>query len=184
VKCGQNGRNLEAAGTVSLYGDALFKTSAERLFMFCSTCGTTITPGLSFCNRCGASLKERTETPVRTGAITAFLIAITIIGIVGLSMMLGGALTLKKDAALGEDTVGMFMFFTFFIVCIIEFFLVRQLSKLIVNPEPKRVSLPPPGAMPNELRAAQAQARLPEAMPSVTEHTTRTLEYSRNEPPR
>lgn len=154
--------------------------------MFCANCGTAITPGLSFCNRCGASLKEeRSETTVRTGAIAAFLIAITIIGIGGLGMMLGGALTLKKDAALGEDVVGMFMFFTFFIVSITEFFLVRQLSKLIGSPQPKpkRVSPPPPATMPNELRAAQARS-LPAAMPSVTENTTRTLEYSRNEPPR
>ncbi len=154
--------------------------------MFCSTCGTTITPGLSFCNRCGASLKERTETVTKTGAITAFLTAITLIAIIGLGMMLGGALTLKRDAALGEDVVGMFMFFTFFIVSLIEFFLVRQLSKLIGSKEPKGVSLAPPANMPNELQTMQAaQARsLPEAMQSVTENTTRTLEYSRNEPPR
>jgi hypothetical protein len=154
--------------------------------MFCSTCGTTITPGLSFCNRCGASLKEQpTESTVRTGAIVAFLLAITIIGISGLGMMLGGAVTLKRDAVLGEDVVGMFMFFTFIIVSIIEFFLVRQLSKLISNPAPKRVSLPQPSAMPHELPSQPAQARgLPEAMPSVTENTTRTLEYLRKEPPR
>lgn len=150
--------------------------------MFCSTCGTTITPGLSFCNRCGASLKEPTESTVRTGAIVAFLIAITIIGIGGLGMMLGGALTLKKDAALGEDVVGMFMFFTFFIVSITEFFLVRQLSKLVSNPAPKRAPVPQL-SVPNELHAAQARG-LPEAMPSVTENTTRTLEYLRNEPRR
>ncbi len=154
--------------------------------MFCSTCGTTITPGLSFCNRCGASLKERTEPDTKTGAITAFLTAITLIAIIGLGIMLGGALTLKRDANLGEDVVGMFMFFTFFILCVTEFFLVRQLSKLIGGREPKYASLPPPATMPNELRTAQAaQARgLPEAMPSVTENTTRTLEYSRNEPQR
>ena len=152
--------------------------------MFCANCGMTITPGLSFCNRCGASLKEeRSETTVRTGAIAAFLIAITIIGIGGLGIMLGGAVTLKRDAALGEDVVGMFMFFTFFILSITEFFLVRQLSKLIGITQPKRVSLPTPTAMPNELRASQPRG-LPEAMPSVTENTTRTLEYSRNEPPR
>lgn len=154
--------------------------------MFCSTCGIAITPGLSFCNRCGASLKERTESVTRTGAITAFLTAITLIAIVGLGIMLGGALALKREAALGEDVVGMFMFFTFFIVSLIEFFLVRQLSKLTGTTEIKRVSSPPAATMPNELRTAQAaQARgLPEAMPSVTENTTRTLEYSRNEPPR
>ena len=154
--------------------------------MFCSTCGTTITPGLSFCNRCGSSLKERTQPDTKTGAITAFLTAITLIAIIGLGIMLGGALTLKRDANLGEDVVGMFMFFTFFILCVTEFFLVRQLSKLMGSKEPKYASLPPPATMPNELRAAQAaQARgLPEAMPSVTENTTRTLEYSRNEPQR
>lgn len=155
--------------------------------MFCSSCGTSITPGLSFCNRCGASLKEQpTESTVRTGAIVAFLIAITIIGVSGLGMMLGGAVTLKREAQLGEDVVGMFMFFTFFVVSIIEFFLVRQLSKLISNPAPKRASLPQPSAMPHELLpASAAQARgLPEAMPSVTENTTRTLEYARRDPPR
>lgn len=152
--------------------------------MFCSTCGTTITPGLSFCNRCGANLKERTETTVRTGAIIAFLLAITGIAIGGLGIMVGGALTLKRDAAASEDVVGMFMFFTFFILSLIEFFLVRQLSKVISgSTETKRVSPPPPLTMPNELHPAQARG-LPEAMPSVTENTTRTLEYSRNEPPR
>ncbi len=155
--------------------------------MFCSSCGTTITPGLSFCNRCGASLKEQpTEATVRTGAIVAFLMAITIIGIAGLGMMLGGALTLKREAGLGEDVVGMFMFFVFFVVSLIEFFLVRQLSKLISNPTPKRAKLPQPSAVPHELHpASAASARgLPEAMPSVTENTTRTLEYARKEPPR
>ncbi len=152
--------------------------------MFCANCGMTITPGLSFCNRCGASLKEeRSETTVRTGAIAAFLIAITIIGIGGLGIMLGGAVTLKRDASLGEDVVGMFMFFTFFILSITEFFLVTQLSILIASPQPKRISPSPPATIPNELRAAQPRG-LPEAMPSVTENTTRTLEYSRNEPPR
>ena len=153
--------------------------------MFCSSCGTTITPGLSYCNRCGASLKEQPiETTAKTGAIIAFLLAITIIGIAGLGMMLGGALTLKRDAALGEDVVGMFMFFTFFIVSIIEFFLVRQLSKLISNPASKRASLPPPSAMPHELHPSVQPRGLAEAMPSVTENTTRTLEYARKEPPR
>jgi len=151
--------------------------------MFCSTCGTTITPGLSFCNRCGASLKERSETTVRTGAIAAFLIAITIIGLAGLGIMVGGALSLKKEAGLTDDVVGMFMLFAFFIVSLVEFFLVRQLSKLTSGSEAKRIS-PPPATMPNELRAGQAQGRLAEAMPSVTENTTRTLEYLRNEPPR
>src|SRR6202008_5171396 len=84
---------------------------AGRTIMFCSSCGTTITPGLSYCNRCGASLKEQPPaTTVRTGAILAFLLAVTVIGLGGLGIMLGGALTLKREAGLTEDVVGMFMF--------------------------------------------------------------------------
>jgi hypothetical protein len=151
--------------------------------MFCPTCGTPITPGLSFCNRCGASLKESTEPIVRTGPIIALLLAIVVIGIGGLGIMLGGALTLKRDAVLSEDVVGLFMFFTFSILALIEFFLVRQLSKLFGSTQTKRVLPPMPATLPNELHHAQARG-LPEAMPSVTENTTRTLQYSRNEPQR
>ena len=152
--------------------------------MFCPACGTPTTPGISFCNRCGMSLKERSsETTVRTGAIVAFLIAIAVIGIGGLGIMFGGARSLKTDAALSEEVVGLFMFLTFFVVTLMEFLLVRQLSKLLSTAQTKSVSLPTPVSMPNELRAAPAR-NLAEHMPSVTENTTRTLEYSRNEPPR
>ena len=64
--------------------------------MYCSACGTPLTPGLSYCNRCGASLKEHAQS--KSSAIPAFLTAITLIAIVGLGIMLGGALTLKRDA--------------------------------------------------------------------------------------
>src|SRR5712691_9476835 len=99
------------------------------MLMYCSACGTPLAPGLSYCNRCGMSLKERQEGS-KTGAITAFLIAITLIGIVGLVIMLGGALTLRKDAGMGEEIVGLFMFMTFLFVALTEFLLVRQLSRL------------------------------------------------------
>ena len=152
--------------------------------MFCPACGTPTTPGISFCNRCGRSLKERSgETSVRMGAIIAFLIAIAVIGIAGLGIMFGGALSLKTEAQLSEEVVGMFMFFTFFVVSLTEFLLVRQLSKLVGTGPAKSASLPIPAVMPNELRSAPAR-NLPEHVPSVTENTTRTLEYSRDEVPR
>lgn len=150
--------------------------------MYCATCGNAITPGLSYCNRCGASLKERAEPTTRTGAVVAFLIAITVLAIAGLGIMIGGALALKREAALGEDVVGMFMFFTFFILTLTEFFLVRQLSKLIAAPESKKIISQPLLQMPHELPSGQARG-LPEPVSSVTENTTRTLEYARKEQP-
>jgi predicted nucleic acid-binding Zn ribbon protein len=146
--------------------------------MYCAACGTPIAPGLSYCNRCGSSLKERTDT--KTGAITAFLTAITLIGIIGLGIMLGGAIALRKEANVGEDVMGFFMFLTFFIVGLTEFLLIRQLSKLTGSLERKVIDTPQYPVMQNELRPAQPRS-LAEPVSSVTENTTRTLEYSRNE---
>src|SRR6185503_5122959 len=82
--------------------------------MYCANCGTPLTQGLSYCNRCGVNLRERTET--KTAAIGAFLTAITLLGVIGLGIMLGGALVLRKEAGLSQELIGFFMLFTFLIV--------------------------------------------------------------------
>jgi hypothetical protein len=146
--------------------------------MYCSACATPVAPGLSYCNRCGMSLKTRSES--KTGAIAAFLTAITLIGIAGMGIMLGGTLALKKEANLGADELGLFMVFTFCIVVLIEIFLVRQLSRFSSGDKKKDVTSQYP-VMPYELPAAQPRT-LAEPSSSVTENTTRTLDYSRNEP--
>jgi hypothetical protein len=146
--------------------------------MYCSACATPVAPGLSYCNRCGMSLKTRSES--KTGAIAAFLTAITLIGIAGMGIMLGGTLALKKEANLGADELGLFMVFTFCIVVLVEIFLVRQLSRFSSGDKKKDVT-PQYPVMPYELPAAQPRT-LAEPISSVTENTTRTLDYSRNEP--
>jgi len=124
-------------------------------------------------------LKERSES--HSGAIAAFLTAITLIGLIGLGIMLGGMLTLSKDAHLGEPLVGFFMLFTFLIVAITEILLVRQLSRFTGSSERKVIDIPPQTVMPGELHPNQLRT-LAEPMQSVTENTTRTLDYSRSEP--
>ena len=146
--------------------------------MYCAACGTPLTPGLSYCNRCGASLKERSES--KSYAIPAFLTAITLIAMAGLGIMLGGALTLRRDGDMPQEIVGFFMLFTFIIVVLTELLLVRQLSRLTGNAE-RSVTTPAPSFVPApEARALPARAP-GEPIPSVTENTTRTLEYSRNQ---
>jgi hypothetical protein len=124
------------------------------------------------------SLKTRSES--KTGAIVAYLIAITLIGIAGMGIMLGGTLALKQQANLGEDELGLFMVFTFVIVILTELFLVRQLSRFSSGEKEKGIT-PQYNVLPHELPAAQPRT-LAEPLPSVTENTTRTLDYSRNEP--
>jgi hypothetical protein len=149
--------------------------------MYCAACGTPLAPGLSYCNRCGMSLKERTSDtkPVPVGS---YLTAITIIAIVGLSLMLGGAIALKNGAELNQDMIGIFMLMTFLIIGVVEVSLCRQLSRLSRAAE-KREAAPPllQAGIPGEIRGQQPRA-LGEPVPSVTENTTRTLQYSRDEP--
>ena len=145
--------------------------------MYCAQCGTPLTQGLSYCNRCGTSLRERSET--NTGAIGAFLTAITLIGVGGLGLMFAGALVLRRGANLSQELIGFFMLFAFLIVGMIEIMLVRNLSKLSNSPERKHYFPTPPPTQP-DLRLPQGTP-LGEPVGSVTENTTRTLEYLRRD---
>jgi len=150
--------------------------------MYCSACGTQLAPGLSFCSRCGMGLKERDKSTV--GPISAFLTAITLIGIGGLGIILGGAVALTNGAHLGEELVGFFMLFSFVIVAITEILLLRQLSRFTAAKQPRALEAAQPLPLPADLRRAPAPRSLVEPGSSVTENTTRTLKYSANEPVR
>jgi hypothetical protein len=126
------------------------------------------------------SLKERESS--KSDPVGAYLTAITIIGLGGLGLMLGGAMALKNGGQFHEELIGIFMFMIFMIVGIVELSLCKQLSRLN-RASDKKQSLAPPlqAEMPADLRAPQLRS-LGEPAQSVTENTTRTLEYSRNEP--
>jgi len=143
--------------------------------MYCANCGTPLTQGLSYCNRCGTSLRERSET--KTGAITAFVTAITLLGLGGLGLMLAGALVLRRGANLSQELIGVFMLFTFLIVGLTEMMLVKNLSKLTGSID-RQPNFPAPP--PQDLRLPQGMP-LGEPVGSVTENTTRTLEYARRD---
>jgi formate hydrogenlyase subunit 3/multisubunit Na+/H+ antiporter MnhD subunit len=151
--------------------------------MYCSNCGTAITPGLSFCNRCGARLEEKTQ-PVNTAPITAFLTAITLIAICGLGVMIGGSLVLRIAAGLPVDFVAVFMLFTFLLTALTEFMLIRNLSRLTGWSELKqRNHVQQPAIAPQpplELRPPTAQS-FGDPIGSVTDNTTRTLKYAGRE---
>lgn len=147
--------------------------------MYCQGCGTPIAPGLSYCNRCGMSLKERSDAKITS--VAAFLTAITLIGLAGLGFMLGGTLALAESQRANPEMAGFFMLFTFLIVAITEILLLRQLSRLTTPVEKKAIDSPKSLDMAAGINPAQPRA-LVEPAPSVTENTTRTLEYSRHEP--
>lgn len=147
--------------------------------MYCSACGSPIAPGLSFCNRCGMSLKERSESKP-TGPVNVLVTAMVIVAAAAMGMLLGGPIALKREAQFGEELIVLFMFLAFMIGLVTEILLYRQLSRLTsASSKAEPAALPPQSVMP-EYRNPQPH-RLPEPIPSVTENTTRTLEYAREE---
>ncbi len=146
--------------------------------MYCSGCGSPIAPGLSFCNRCGTSLKERSESK-QTGAISAIVTAMVLVALATMGLMLGGPIALKREGGFGEELIVLFMFLIFFTAAVTEIFLYRQLGRLTTATS-QPLALPAPAVMPVEFRAPQPLS-LAEPAASVTENTTRTLEYSRED---
>src|SRR5215212_11902737 len=148
--------------------------------MFCQFCGTPRAQGLSYCNRCGADLRERKESSSHTVAISAMLIAITLVGLIGLGIMIGGSLSLRREAQLSQELIGVFMLFAFLVVSVTEFMLVKNLSRLITSATEKKNYFPAAPPVQQEMRLPPAGS-LGEPVPSVVENTTRTLDYVRRE---
>lgn len=156
--------------------------------MYCSACGGPITPGLSFCNRCGMSLKERSGDSKSSLPVAALVLGMVLVAMSAMGLLLGGPIALKTEGQFGEELIVLFMFLAFLITALTEIFLYRQLSRLTSQPkQPAAMPPAPQVALPNQTPAeyyAPQPRSLAEPLPSVTENTTRTLEYQRNEPGR
>jgi hypothetical protein len=112
--------------------------------------------------------------------MSIIVIAMTLIGLGGLALMLGGALILKTEANLGPKLVGLFMLFCFLVVMATEYSLFRNLSTLVSASSGKERQLPQAQSIPTDLRLPQATP-FGEPVSSVTDGTTRTLEYARRQ---
>jgi predicted nucleic acid-binding Zn ribbon protein len=152
--------------------------------MYCASCGTPVASGLSFCNRCGTSLsKERGRSKeIELGG--GLIAAVVLVALVGLGIMLGGSIALKKGGEFGNDVVALFMIFSFAILGFVELFLVRQLTRVLATAarrdsieQPQQPLFQPAMVAASEVRGSHLRT-LAEPVPSVTENTTRTLQNS------
>ena len=150
--------------------------------MYCSACASPVTAGLKFCNRCGANLNKDQKAGKGTDVTNGLITAVVMIALFGLGTMFGGAIALKQGGGLGDDIIGFFMLFAFLIIATTEVFLLRQLSRVLGAPvRNQSIENPAPLFQPataTPVRELRAVRDLPDAIPSVTEGTTRTLEQS------
>lgn len=148
--------------------------------MYCPSCGTEVTLGLNYCNRCGANLSQSTnlpEQPVRLVNLTGPTIAIALMVIVGLGIVFASMSDLARN---GFHPVAL----TWMVIAALGMIMgvaalvIRQWSNLAGVVKPKEQSLPRKKSADKEFAPAQLPPLRSEPVPSVTEHTTRTFEPS------
>jgi hypothetical protein len=147
--------------------------------MYCSSCGASVAQSLSYCKHCGAKLSgEKDDSLIKTtelraeSLIISAMVGLFVLGLLAIAVLMGvmkAVLDLNAGQILGFATV------SFLIMLLIEGVLIWRLSRRKRGAEGTGDTALSKKHTTQELDAAQARG-LPEAMPSVTEHTTRTLE--------
>ncbi|HEX8137368.1 MAG TPA: zinc ribbon domain-containing protein [Pyrinomonadaceae bacterium] len=145
--------------------------------MYCSFCGTESTPGLNYCNRCGASLGTQELATTFIGlAKPTFILSIcaTLITLFGFLALIKGAAELARNE-FGKDPVMAMIIFGMMTILIIDIMLIRQVSRLVTaSIESSGLKRPKPLGQPKQT-SRQLNAHH-EPIQSVTENTTRTFE--------
>lgn len=138
--------------------------------MYCSSCGTAVMPGLSYCNHCGAKLRGATDNSIAKSSEPRpeMLVVAMVFSLVGgLGAIIGLMMALKMVFPERENS-GLIIFFTlisFLIMLAVEGVFVWMLLSRKKNDKEAA----------KELNEAKALV-LPEPALSVTEHTTRALD--------
>ena len=143
--------------------------------MYCSSCGVAISQGLSYCNHCGAKLNRGDSvvksSEVKPDLLVTSMVASFVFGLAAITILMG---VMKVILGLPVETVLAFSLIPFLLLLIMEGVFIRLLLRGNKRAEITGTTLAKDQAT-NELDAAQVQA-LPEARPSVTEHTTRAFD--------
>ncbi len=143
--------------------------------MYCSSCGVAVAKGLSYCNYCGAKQNRDDSvksSEVRPESLVFAMMATFIFGLGAITVLMG---VMKAVLGLPVDQILAFSLLPFLMIVFLEVVFIRLLLRGKRGTEGAGDAVPLKGHATKELDAAQARA-LPEPLPSVTEHTTRTFE--------
>ena len=147
--------------------------------MYCSSCGMPVTPGLSYCNHCGAKLSgARGDSITKSSEIKPETLvgAIATVFIFGLAAIIFLMMAMKM--VFGPENLHLVISFTvlsFLIMLAVEGVFIWKLLALKKGAKEKGDTDRFHKQTARELGDAKAPM-LPEGAMSVTEHTTRTLE--------
>ena len=147
--------------------------------MYCSSCGVAVAQGLSYCKHCGAKLSEgagesvikATELRAESLIISA-MVRLFVLGLLAITVLMG---VMKAVLDLNAGQILGFAALSFLIMLSIEGVLIWRLSRRKLGAAGTGETTFSKGPATKELDGAQ-ERMLPEPVPSVTEHTTRTLD--------
>ena len=146
--------------------------------MYCSVCGVAVTQGLSYCNYCGAKVSGAKDgsviqsPEVKPGLLVSAMVVVFVFGLLAITILMG---VMKTALDLPVERVLAFTLLPFLMMLLLEGVFIRLLLRRKGGAEEAGDTVLSKGQATKELDAAQARG-LPEHVPSVTEHTTRTFD--------
>jgi hypothetical protein len=152
--------------------------------MYCSSCGSAVTPGLSYCNRCGAGLEAKLEAKKalddKGSTLPESLVWATVgVSVGGLAIIVGLMAVMKHELHFANGLIVLFSLLSFALLLAAESVFIWMLlsSYRRTRSREKEASdiTQLKGTVTRELGEPQERL-LGEPGVSVTEHTTRTLE--------
>jgi uncharacterized membrane protein YvbJ len=143
--------------------------------MFCSSCGSAITPELNYCKRCGAELNDAgKQSGTDNKSLILGFVAVPVFSITAII----GLVVLMKDV-IGFDTklVGVIAVMSFFLFVIADIALVLALlNRSRTNKKPAKKAQLNEAVTQSLYQSPARELAEPMPMSSVTEHTTRSLD--------
>ena len=147
--------------------------------MYCSACGTAVAQGLSYCNYCGAKLNGAkgdnvTEsTEVHPALLVSAMVLLFIFGLMAIGVLI---VAMKETVGFDLRIIFAVTVFSLMLLLGVEGALIRLLFKSKRGAKDVGDIERLKGQTTQELGEAQEGRVLPQPVPSVTDHTTRSFE--------
>jgi len=143
--------------------------------MYCSSCGSALTPNLVYCNKCGARVSPSDTDERRPDIAPEFLISAMIgLFVLGIGVVIGLMAVMKRGVGFDPPIILAITMLCFSLLFLIESILIVFLFRASFRRKRKDVEqLKRPTT--KELEAGTPLG-LPANMASVTEHTTRAFD--------
>lgn len=151
--------------------------------MYCSSCGSAVTPGLSYCNRCGAELAAKLsskKSPAFLGSqVSESLVwAIVAVSVGGLALIIGLMAVMKHELQFDNQLILLMSLLGFLSLLAAEtvfIWLLLSHARRGKQPEQDTREMSQLSSSATKELAEPREAFLNEPALSVTEQTTRTL---------